>query len=238
MDQAALHGRTRTRGVDRLVYWMVRAILETFFWTYLRMRRTGREHIPREGPAIVAANHRSFFDPFVIGTMANRPMYYVAKQELFGYHPVLSWLLSALGAFPVDRGTGDQETIRTVKELLARGEIVLIFPEGHRIRPGGLGSPRRGVGRLALETGAPVVPVAVLGTDEVRRGWRLRPRRVRCRAGAAMRFPTMPDASPQVAATVTGRVWQRVSLQWEWLGGRVDHDPVPAAVLGRATRAA
>ena len=83
-------------------------------------------------------------------------MYYVAKRELFGYHPVLSWLLSALGAFPVDRGTGDQETIRTAKELFARGEIVLIFPEGHRIRPGGLGSPHRGVGRLALETGAPL----------------------------------------------------------------------------------
>lgn len=224
--------------MNLLVYWFWRGILQTFFWTYLRMRRTGMNHIPASGPAIIASNHRSFFDPFLIGMMTRRPMYYMAKRELFGYNPVLSWLLSALGAFPVDRGNGDQETIRTVKELLARGELVLIFPEGHRIRPGGLGSPRRGVGRLALETGAPVVPVAVIGTDEIRRGWRLRPRRVRCRAGAPLRFPMMPVASPQVAATVTGRVWQRISLQWEWLGGHAGDDQVPAAVAEPASRAA
>jgi glycerol-3-phosphate dehydrogenase (NAD(P)+) len=238
MDQAALHGRARTRGVNPLVYWIVRVSFQAFFWTYLRMRRTGREHIPASGPAIIAANHRSFLDPFVLGTMARRPMYYVAKRELFNYHPVLSWLLSALGAFPVDRGAGDTETIRTAKELLARGEIVLIFPEGHRIRPGGLGHPHRGIGRLALETGAPVVPIAVIGTDAIRRGWRIRPRQVRVRAGAPMRFPLMPEASPQVAGTATQRVWQRVTLQWEWLGGFVDRDEAPAEVVSHMSRAA
>jgi 1-acyl-sn-glycerol-3-phosphate acyltransferase len=231
MDQAALHGRARTRGVNPLVYWIVRVILQLFFLTYLRMRRTGREHVPANGPAIIAANHRSFFDPFVLGTMARRPLYYVAKRELFEYHPVLSWLLSALGAFPVERGAGDMETIRTAKELLARGEIVLIFPEGHRIRPGGLGKPHRGIGRLALETGAPVVPIAILGTDAIRRGWRIRPRQVKVRAGAPLRFPLMPEASPQVAATATRRVWQRVTLQWGWLGGFVDRDDHSAEVV-------
>jgi 1-acyl-sn-glycerol-3-phosphate acyltransferase len=238
MDQAVLHDRARMRGVNRFVYWPVRVSLQAFFWTYLRMRRTGREHIPASGPVIIAANHRSFFDPFLIGTMARRPMYYVAKRELFGYHPVLSWLLSALGAFPVDRGTGDQETIRTAKELLARGEIVLIFPEGHRIRPGGLGKPRRGIGRLALETGAPVVPIAVIGTDAVRRGWLIRPHQVRIRAGAPIRFPMMPEASPAVAGTATGRVWQRVTLQWEWLGGFVDRDEGSAEVDSHTSQAA
>jgi glycerol-3-phosphate dehydrogenase (NAD(P)+) len=238
MDDSALHVRARAQGVNLAVYWIVRGLLQPFFWTYLRMRRTGREHIPRTGPAIIAANHRSFVDPFVIGTMARRPMYYVAKRELFSYHPALSWILSALGAFPVDRGAGDAETIRTVKELLARGEIVLIFPEGHRIRPGGLGRPRRGVGRLALETGVPVIPVAVIGTEKIRRGWRLRPRQVRIRAGAPMRFPRMPQASPQVASTATGRIWQRVALQWAWLGGPVERDPEPVAGGAVKARAA
>src|ERR1700716_2901646 len=113
MNHEALHRRARERGVNPLVLLVVRAILTPFFLIYLRMNRIGREHIPAEGPVILAANHRSFFDPFVIGTMTRRPVYYVAKKELFGYSRVLSWLLNALGAFPVDRGHGDQETIDT-----------------------------------------------------------------------------------------------------------------------------
>ncbi|MGA2929318.1 MAG: 1-acyl-sn-glycerol-3-phosphate acyltransferase [Solirubrobacteraceae bacterium] len=201
-----------------MVYWLVRAILQPFFWVYFRMSRIGREHIPAEGPVIVAANHRSFLDPFVIGTMARRPMYYVAKQELFA-HPVVAWLLTALGAFPVNRGAHDEEMMATARAILARGDIVLIFPEGTRIRPGSLGKPRRGVGRLALDSGAPVVPVAVIGTEAVRRGWRIRPHRVRIRAGRPLRFARVPSASPALARAVTDRIWPCVMLQWEWLGG-------------------
>jgi len=194
----------------------------------------GREHIPAEGPVILAANHRSFFDPFVIGTMTRRPVYYVAKKELFGYSRVLSWLLSALGAFPVDRGHGDQETIDTAKLILGRGEIVLMFPEGTRTRPGSLGRPRRGVGRLALETGAPVVPIAVIGTEDIRNRWRIRPRKVRARAGRALRFPRVEDASPSLAGAVTDRIWPMVMLQWEWLGGM---PPIRRAAIIGAGRA-
>jgi glycerol-3-phosphate dehydrogenase (NAD(P)+) len=218
MDNGSLHERARRTGVNPIVYWTVRAILQAFFLVYFRMRRHGCEHIPREGPVIVAANHRSFLDPFVIGMMSRRPMYYVAKKEIFA-NRWLAWLLSSLGAFPVDRGAGDAETIRTARTLLARGEIVLIFPEGTRIRPGSLGTPRRGVGRLALESGAPVVPVAVIGTEDVRHGWRIRPRKVRTRAGRPLRFPTVENASPALAGAVTDRIWPCVMLQWEWLGG-------------------
>ena len=182
------------------------------------MSRIGREHIPAHGPVIIAANHRSFLDPFVIGTMARRPLYYVAKEELFRRR-WQAWILNALGAFPVRRGAGDEDSIETAKAILARGDIVLIFPEGTRTRPGSLGKPKRGVGRLALETGAPVVPVAVIGTEDVRRGWRIRPRKVRIRAGRALTFPTAEHASPSLAGAVTDRIWPCVMLQWEWLGG-------------------
>jgi glycerol-3-phosphate dehydrogenase (NAD(P)+) len=94
-----------------------------------------------------------------------------------------------------------------------------MFPEGTRVRPGSLGRPRRGVGRLALESGAPVVPVAVIGTEAVRRGWRIRPHRVRIRAGRALRFPRVERPSPALAGAVTDRIWPCVELQWEWLGG-------------------
>src|SRR2546423_12578719 len=210
--------RPRQRGVNLLVYLIARAILQPFFRIYFRMRRIGREHIPAKGPVIVAANHRSFLDPFVIATMARRPMHYVAKKELFRRR-WQAWILSALGAFPVDRGASDAEMIETAKEILAQGEIVLIFPEGTRIRPGSLGEPKRGVGRLALESGAPVVPVAVIGTEDVRRGWRIRPRKVRIRAGRPLRYPTVERCSPTLAGAVTERIWACISLQWDWLGG-------------------
>jgi len=233
MDQAALHARARGKGANPVVYWLVRALLQPFFLVYLRMQRIGREHIPSHGPAIIAANHRSFFDPFVIGTMARRPMYYVAKEELFN-NPLIGWIVSALGAFPVRRGAGDLDTIRTAKELLARGEIVLIFPEGTRTRPGPLARPHRGVGRLALETGAPVVPVAVIGTEAIRRGWRIRPHKVRARAGRPLQFPRVDASTPAAAGIVTERVWACVKLQWAWLGGAVEVETEPVRETAHA----
>src|SRR5215218_4226747 len=219
MDREALLSRARTRGVSPLVYWCVRAVLQPFFHVWFRLSRIGREHIPATGPAIVASNHRSFLDPFVIAVMARRPIYFVAKKELFAFHPVVSWLLGALGAFPIDRGAADQQAMATARAILERGEVVLMFPEGTRVRPGALGTARRGVGRLALETGAPVVPVAVIGTEAVRRGWRIRPHKVSLRCGAPLQFPRIDDPSPQLARAVVDRVWSCVELQWEWLGG-------------------
>ena len=159
MEYEAYHRYTREKGVNLLAYLIIRAVFQPFFHVYFRMRRIGREYLPTSGPLIVAANHRSFLDPFVIGTMARRPMYYMAKKELFSKR-WQAWILNRLGAFPVDRGGSDEESVATARAILDRGGIVLIFPEGTRIRPGALGHPHRGVGRLALQTGAPVVPVS------------------------------------------------------------------------------
>ena len=240
MDHEGLHGRARDRGVNPFLYWMfVRPFFQAFFHIYFRLSRIGREHIPAEGPVIIASNHRSFLDPFVIATMARRPMYSVAKKELFA-NRLQAWFLNSLGAFPVDRGSGDQDMLDTARAILARGDIVLIFPEGTRIRPGSLGKARRGVGRLALETGAPVVPIAVIGTEAIRRGWRIRPRKVRLRVGAPLLFPSVERCSPEDAASVTARVWSCVSLQWEWLGGVRAPRPtkLPSSPLREVSRAA
>jgi len=218
MDQAASHQRARQARTNRAIYWMARIPLQIMLKFYFRASRLGQEQIPGSGPAILASNHRSFFDPFVIGTMSRRPIYYVAKSELFR-HPALAWFLSALGAFPVERGVGDRDAIRTARELLARGELVLIFPEGTRTRPGPLGHPRRGVGRLALESGAPVIPLAISGTQDIRKGILLRPRRVRVIAGCPLEFSSEQRSSPALAESVTGEVWQAVSALWQSLGG-------------------
>jgi 1-acyl-sn-glycerol-3-phosphate acyltransferase len=214
------HRYARERGTNRLLYYLVRVALTPCFLVWLRLQRTGREHARVGGGLIVASNHRSFLDPFVIGTLLpwRRRLQFVAKVELFERR-LQGYLLSRLGAFPIRRGQSDETAMETARLIVDRGGTVIIFPEGTRIRTGSLGRPRRGVGRLALETGAPVVPCAVHGSEHVRRGWRIRPRKVRLRAGRPLTFPRTERPSPALAASVTDRIWPNIELQWEWLGG-------------------
>jgi glycerol-3-phosphate dehydrogenase (NAD(P)+) len=215
------HDYARRHGVNRVLYVIARAILQPAFWIWFRLSRTGREHLRGiQGGLIVASNHRSFLDPFVIGVTLpwRRPMQYVAKVELFERR-WQGWILSRVGAFPIRRGQSDETAMETARTVLERGGTICIFPEGTRIRSGSLGTPRRGVGRLALETGAAVVPIAAHGSEYVRRGWRIRPRKVKLRVGRPMRFPRTEHPSPGLAATVTARIWPNIELQWEWLGG-------------------
>src|SRR3954453_17890225 len=238
------HDYARRRGVNWLIYLVARGILQPAFLIWFRLSRTGREHFRGiKGGLIVASNHRSFLAPFVIGATLpwRRPMQYVAKVELFERR-WQGWILSRVGAFPIRRGQSDETAMETAGIVLDRGGTICIFPEGTRIRSGSLATPKRGVGRLALETGASVVPVAVHGSEpvrrgwrvrppraQVRRGWRIRPRKVKLRVGRPMRFPRTENPSPALAATVTSRIWPNIELQWEWLGGA----PTPPPRAGR-----
>jgi glycerol-3-phosphate dehydrogenase (NAD(P)+) len=214
------HRYAREHGVNRVMYFVARLLLTPAFLLWFRLERQGREHGRVPGGMVIASNHRSFLDPFVIGTLVpwRRRIQFVAKVELFE-RPWLGWLLNRLGAFPIRRGQSDETAMETAARAVERGGTVLIFPEGTRIRSGSLGRPKRGVGRLALETGGAVLPVAVHGTEHVRRGWRIRPRKVKLRAGPAMTFPRTERPSPALAATVTDRIWPNIELQWEYLGG-------------------
>ena len=217
---ASYHEYTRRHGVNRVLYLLARVFMTPFFLVYFRYSRAGREHGRLDGGLIVASNHRSFLDPFAIGGALpwRRPVNYVAKVELFERR-WQAWLLSRLGAFPIRRGESDEDSVETARIVVERGGAVCIFPEGTRIRRGSLAEPKRGVGRLALETGAPVIPAAVLGTEHVRRGWRIRPRKVKVRLGRAITFPRASRPSQGLAETVTARIWPCVQLQWEALGG-------------------
>ena len=217
---ARYHEYTRKHGVNWILYLLARIFMTPFCLVYFRYRREGKEHGKLKGGLIVASNHRSFFDPFLIGGILpwRRPMNYVAKVELFR-NPVQAWWISRLGAFPIRRGESDEDSVTTARMVVERGGTVCIFPEGTRIRSGSLADPKRGVGRLALETGAPVLPTAVIGTEHVRRGWKIRPRRVRVRLGRAIRFPRATEPSQALAEKVTQRIWPNVLLQWEAMGG-------------------
>jgi 1-acyl-sn-glycerol-3-phosphate acyltransferase len=212
---ASYHAYTRRHSVNWPLYCVARAFLLPFFLVYFRLARLGRDYGKGKGGIIVAANHRSFLDPFVVGACLpwRRPMNYMAKVELFERR-WQGWLLS-----PVRRGESDEESMLTARMIAERGGAVCVFPEGTRIRRGTLGSPKRGVGRLALQTGVVVIPTAVLGTEHVRRGWRIRPRKVKVRLGPPMTFPRAEEPSPALAETVTARIWPNVLLQWEDLGG-------------------
>ncbi len=124
------HERTRRRGVNSLVYWPARLVLKPAILLFWRLRRTGRAHIPAGG-VILAANHRSFLDPFLIGCCLGRPIYFVAKRELF-HKPLIGWFLNCMGAFPIRRGESDEQSMATALALLERGQAVVIFPEGTR----------------------------------------------------------------------------------------------------------
>jgi 1-acyl-sn-glycerol-3-phosphate acyltransferase len=106
----------------------------------------------------------------------------------------------------------------------------VIFPEGTRIRKDGLGRPKRGVGRMALDSGAPIVPVAVHGTERARSGWLIKPVKLRVRCGRPLTFPRVHEASPQLAAAVTDRIWPCVELQYRWLDQLPGVEPKPALV--------
>lgn len=209
---AALHRRARAHGARPWLYWPARAVLEPLARTVLWARVVGgRRHIPARGPLVVVANHRSFLDPFLLCGLFPRPIAHLAKAELFG-HPVVAWLLVRAGAFPVRRGGADPDARATALALLRGGGIVVVFPEGTRTRPGPLGSPHSGAAWLALETGAPLLPVAVHGTEDVRRGWRVRPRPVRVLPGRLVH--ARPGETPDA---LMGRAWREVEQGWDRL---------------------
>ena len=137
-----------------------------------RLRVRGLEHLP-EGGFVLAANHTSNFDPWALGIplLPRRQLRFMAKSELF--NPVLAPILRAGGAFKVRRGESDVEAMRTAAELVRGGEIVVMFPEGTRRRKGlrkkHLARAHTGAARIAINSGAPLVPVAIAGTDRLLR---------------------------------------------------------------------
>ncbi len=149
-----------------LLYTFCRWVAVPLFGGLYRCRARGVDQLPREGPAIVVIDHKSNVDPVVVGMILDRPLRYMAKKELF-FNRWFNAFIGVLGAFPIDRGAGDREALRASLDILKRGEILLMFPEGTRFRDDEVHPFLPGVGMLALRSGAPVVPMAMDGTQRI-----------------------------------------------------------------------
>lgn len=201
--------RARRGGSSRLVFAVARTLVTPLLAGWFRLQRSGCPDATPGGPLIIAANHRSVLDPLVVGLLVDQPVYFMAKKELFRRRP-FGWLLSALGAFPVDRGGADRDAIDLAEQILRRGDCLVIFPEGRCMPPGPLGEPRRGVGRLAQTTGAGVLPMAISGTETTNTR-RLLPRRIRVHVGTPLSFHPDRRATRHDARLATERIWSAVA---------------------------
>lgn len=142
-----------------------RALLRPIFTFGKRVRRSGAEKIPPDGPVLIVCNHLSLWDPPLVGASARpRRVHFMAKSELFRLRP-FGWLISQVGAFPVQRGGVDRDAIRTARELLRSGEAMVMFPEGTRSLSGNLRPFFPGAALMAFEPGVRVVPAAVWGSQ-------------------------------------------------------------------------
>jgi 1-acyl-sn-glycerol-3-phosphate acyltransferase len=151
--------------VYSLSKWLLQPVLVHLF----KMRFVGRERVPAAGPVVLAGNHRSYMDPLVIcmALPRRRPVHFMAKIELFGHSGFFNWLLRQEHGFPVRRGQADREAIKTATDILERGGVVGIFPEGTRVRDGKEAEGQEGAAFVALRSGATIVPVGICGTDRI-----------------------------------------------------------------------
>lgn len=196
-------------------YELVRMLLTPVAIGLYRTRALGTANVPAAGGFILAPNHFSQMDHFFAGVYLRRKIQFMAKSQMFGY-PVLDYIYRVGGVFPVRRGHHDEEAFKTAHAILARGGCVGMYCEGGRSRSRQLGEPKPGLGRLALESGAPVVPVAIHGSHGVR-GWkRLRFPKITVQFGEPVTFDVVerPTREQQLAAAtdVFGRVREMYDL--------------------------
>ena len=209
---ARFHERARTRKPD-WVYGVVRFLTSAYGTVAFRARGVHPERIPKEGPLILAPNHFSFMDHFFVGMFTRRQVQFMAKSQLF--KRPMQFVYTHGGVFPVRRGHDDQEAFITAEAILARGGCVVMYCEGGRSRTGELAEkPRRGIGKLALQSGATVVPVAIYGSQRVRNWKRLRFPRVTVSYGEPIDFAPQREQDPdrerqqEVADQIFGEIKQ------------------------------
>jgi 1-acyl-sn-glycerol-3-phosphate acyltransferase len=209
------HERARTRGAD-WVYDLCRVLTTFYSWAFFRARGIHAEKVPPEGKAILAPNHFSFMDHFFLGISIRRRVRFMAKSQLF--KPPMQWIFTHGGVFPVRRGVQDEEAFITANRILDQGGLVAMYCEGGRSRTGQLSDkPRRGIGRLALESGAPVVPVAIHGSSRVRNWKRLQFPKVTVLYGDALRWEPIANPTREQQQAVADEIFAEVKALYAQL---------------------
>ena len=227
------HERVRTRRPD-WVYGFVRVVLTPYLLLLHRSRCIDSDKVPPEGPVIVAPNHFSFLDHFFVAVYLRRPVQFMAKSQLF--KPPMQFIYTHGGVFPVLRGRKDEEAFKSAHAILGRGDVVVMYAEGGRSRTGELGEPKPGVGRLALESGAPVVPTAIYGTEKARNWKRLQFPKVTIQYGDPIRFERVESPTREQAQAASQVVFERIEKLYYGLQRDGRRKAVRASREARAAR--
>jgi 1-acyl-sn-glycerol-3-phosphate acyltransferase len=200
-------------------YTFVRIVVSLPTLLIYRVKAIGVENVPKSGPLLLAPNHFSQMDHFFIGLYLRRKVRFMAKSQMFG-PPVLTYVYKHGGVFPVRRGHHDEEAIKTALAILSQGEMLLVYCEGGRSRSGKLGEVKPGIGRIALESEVTVVPVAIQGSETVRRWKRFRFPKVTVQFGEPLSFPTEEAPSRGRQLEVAEQVFASVREMYAGLATR------------------
>jgi 1-acyl-sn-glycerol-3-phosphate acyltransferase len=206
---ARFHRRTRGKRPNWM-YEAVRMVLTPYLFLLYRARCIDSHNVPADGPAIIAPNHFSYLDHFFVAVYLRRKVHFMAKSQLFT--PPMDIIYNNGGTFPVRRGHQDEEAFKTAHSILERGGIVVMYAEAGRSRTGELGKPRHGIGRLALESGAPVLPTAIAGTERLRNWKRLQFPKVTVQFGEPFRFERVAHPTRDQAQEASEVVFDHVKL--------------------------
>jgi cytidylate kinase len=196
-------------GPTKPFYWFGSRFVKAFSRTFLKFRIEGLDHVPRTGPLIAACNHISFWDPPLVGSNFPRVLHFVAKAELF-QNIVFGAMLRGYNSIPIQRGSRARAGLLGAEDVLDGGGAVLIFPEGTRNKSGTLLAPRAGIGRLAVVTRSPVLPIRISGSNQIRRSLR-RQTLVRIVIGTPMTPPIRADADREAMNSFAARVMEAIA---------------------------
>jgi 1-acyl-sn-glycerol-3-phosphate acyltransferase len=200
-------------------YPLVRLIVSLPTLLIYRVRAIGVGNVPKSGALVLAPNHFSQMDHFFVGLYLRRQIRFMAKSQMFG-PPVLTYIYKHGGVFPVRRGHHDEEAFKTAFTILDQDGMLLVYAEGGRSRSGELGEVKPGIGRIALEAGVPVVPVAIHGSAKVRRWKRFRFPKITVRFGEPVSFPVEASPSLERQLEAATEVFDRVREMYEGLATR------------------
>jgi 1-acyl-sn-glycerol-3-phosphate acyltransferase len=210
---APFHERVRS-GEPEWIYEIVRIVTVMNALITFRARGVDAENVP-DGPVILAPNHASFMDHFFTGAFIRRRVQFMAKSQMFAPGP-LSWIYSHGGVFPVMRGRHDEEAFTTAFKVLERGAPVVMYCEGGRTRTGEMAEQAKpGIGRLAVVSGVPVVPVAILGSHQVRNWKKLQFPKVIVRYGKPFKFTAVAEPDREIQQRAADLILERIRSMYD-----------------------
>jgi 1-acyl-sn-glycerol-3-phosphate acyltransferase len=204
------HERARTREPD-MIYDIVRLLLTLVVYGFFRARCISSDKVPARGQVILAPNHFSFMDHFLLGVFLRRKIRFMAKSQLF--KRPMQFIYTHGGVFPVRRGARDEEAFITAGSILGRGGLIAMYCEGGRSRTGRLGERAKpGIGRLVLESGAPVIPVAIHGSSRIRNWKHLQFPKVTVQYGDALQWERVAAPTREQQQAVADEILDEIKI--------------------------